>query len=70
MKNIFFAILFATTTTVTTTTKGVTSSDKSVQKEFPENETTEEVKDLEQMQGKHSLDEIDLFSPTAAPPST
>lgn len=68
MKNILLAVLFATTTTTTTTTKGLTSVTE--QKEFPENETEQEIQDLEQMRPKHSLDEIELFSPTAAPPST
>ncbi len=69
MKSILFAVLFATTTTITTTTKSVNSS-ITEQKIFPENETSEEVRSLEEAQGEHGLDEINLFSPTAAPPST
>ena len=66
MRNLFFAVLFTTTSTVTvTTSKGVSST--TTAQEFPENVTTEEVQDIESQSGKHSLDEIDLFSPTAAP---
>ncbi len=66
MKNLFFAVLFTTTSTVTvTTSKGISST--TTAQEFPENVTTEEVQNIESQSGKHSLDEIDLFSPTAAP---